>query len=157
MSDFNCEFHIIWQFLCCRINDGIFFPGKNCETDIGECDSEPCLNNGVCTELTPNTFDCDCPNGVSGTNCETVSFATFGGRQFVQVPSPAGATENDMVLGSATANDEGPDGATTLRRKKRQSDATELGIKLQFTLTTSVLDGILVFVTGVCVQDKLMV
>lgn len=37
--------------------------------DINDCDSNPCHNGAVCKDLI-NSYQCTCPNGFSGTNCE---------------------------------------------------------------------------------------
>jgi len=43
---------------------GIFlgFMGYYCETQIDQCQSNPCLNGGICRTLI-NSFKCDCPSG----------------------------------------------------------------------------------------------
>lgn len=33
------------------------------------CSSNPCENNGKC-QNNGDTYDCDCPNGFDGLNCE---------------------------------------------------------------------------------------
>lgn len=38
-------------------------------TDINDCLSGPCQNNGICTDLV-NDYRCDCVAGFDGTNCE---------------------------------------------------------------------------------------
>ncbi len=35
------------------------FTGKNCEVDINECETNPCLNNGTCTDGF-NNYTCSC-------------------------------------------------------------------------------------------------
>jgi len=40
------------------------------KTDIDDCASHPCKNNGTCTERV-NGFNCSCAPGFNGTQCET--------------------------------------------------------------------------------------
>ena len=39
-------------------------------TEILECASDPCLNDATCVEQV-NGYECQCPAGFVGTNCET--------------------------------------------------------------------------------------
>ena len=43
------------------------FPIK---TDIDDCASHPCKNNGTCTDRV-NGFNCSCAPGFNGTQCES--------------------------------------------------------------------------------------
>jgi hypothetical protein len=45
------------------------FTGLNCESDINECASDPCRNNGSCVDLT-NGFICQCSGYFEGVFCE---------------------------------------------------------------------------------------
>jgi Notch-like protein len=46
------------------------FTGATCETDIDECESDVCENNGVCRN-TAGAYSCDCSGtGFTGTNCD---------------------------------------------------------------------------------------
>ena len=40
------------------------------KTDIDDCASHPCTNNGTCTDRV-NGFNCSCTPGFNGTQCET--------------------------------------------------------------------------------------
>ena len=41
-----------------------------CETEINECESNPCKNGGTCFDLI-NSFSCSCLSGFIGKTCET--------------------------------------------------------------------------------------
>ena len=45
------------------------YTGVHCETNIDECQSNPCQNNAICTDLI-NGYRCLCMVGYEGTNCE---------------------------------------------------------------------------------------
>ncbi|KAG8436582.1 hypothetical protein GDO86_007622 [Hymenochirus boettgeri] len=45
------------------------FVGERCEIDVDECDSDPCLNGGLCQNL-PNRFHCICDMNFAGDRCE---------------------------------------------------------------------------------------
>ena len=51
----------------CTCNSG--FTGVNCETNIDECASNPCLN-GNCNNLI-GAYNCSCFAGWTGINCNT--------------------------------------------------------------------------------------
>lgn len=39
--------------------------GDECDVDVDECASRPCLSGGRCQDL-PNGFQCHCPDGYTG-------------------------------------------------------------------------------------------
>ncbi|XP_022107964.1 neurogenic locus protein delta-like [Acanthaster planci] len=45
------------------------FEGSHCQTDVDECQSNPCKNNGLCVEQV-GTYRCLCKGSYTGTNCE---------------------------------------------------------------------------------------
>ena len=45
------------------------FNGTNCESDVDECSSSPCLNGGICTDYL-NDYKCTGPIGFTGRRCE---------------------------------------------------------------------------------------
>ena len=62
----------------CAEVDGVYrclcpegYTGTNCETDIDECDSNPCVN-GTCNDVV-NGYDCICSSGYAGINCNGMS------------------------------------------------------------------------------------
>jgi protein crumbs len=47
------------------------FTGLNCETNVDDCESQPCLNHGKCLDEV-NAYACDCSDtGFEGDHCET--------------------------------------------------------------------------------------
>ncbi|XP_027720048.1 EGF-like repeat and discoidin I-like domain-containing protein 3 [Vombatus ursinus] len=45
------------------------FNGIHCQHNINECESEPCKNGGICTDLVAN-YSCECPGEFMGRNCQ---------------------------------------------------------------------------------------
>jgi EGF-like domain len=61
------------MFLQTIINEfllSIGFTGTQCEIDIDECSTAPCLNGGTCHDHI-NSFKCSCPIGFTGVRCQT--------------------------------------------------------------------------------------
>ena len=44
------------------------------KTDIDDCSSHPCKNNGTCRDRV-NRFNCNCEPGFNGTQCETGKYS----------------------------------------------------------------------------------
>jgi alpha-tubulin suppressor-like RCC1 family protein len=54
----------------CVCNAG--FSGSLCQTNINECDSNPCFNGGSCNDLV-NGFSCTCTSDYSGNLCQSLA------------------------------------------------------------------------------------
>uniref|UniRef100_A0AAY4ARE6 Delta-like protein n=1 Tax=Denticeps clupeoides TaxID=299321 RepID=A0AAY4ARE6_9TELE len=60
-----------WQCLC-DTNWG----GQLCDKDLNYCGTrQPCLNGGTCSNTGPDKYQCACPEGYSGVNCEIAEHA----------------------------------------------------------------------------------
>ena len=46
--------------------------GPECEIDIDECASNPCVNGGTCEQSIPGQFICRCPQGTISTNIDII-------------------------------------------------------------------------------------
>ena len=44
--------------------------GENCEIDIDQCTSNPCMNGGTCRQLLGSGYSCLCEMGWYGEHCE---------------------------------------------------------------------------------------
>ena len=38
---------------------------------VEPCGAQPCVNNGVCSNVGDKDYSCDCPDGYQGKNCES--------------------------------------------------------------------------------------
>lgn len=56
-------------YCCTFIRPLICFLSCSCETEINECESNPCRNGGTCFDRF-NMFVCECPPGYSGPICD---------------------------------------------------------------------------------------
>ncbi|XP_065894910.1 uncharacterized protein [Dysidea avara] len=66
--DLTCQNGGIPNDDCTMCNCPTGFVGSACETNINDCDPNPCQNGGSCTDGV-GSFTCDCHNGFSGANC----------------------------------------------------------------------------------------
>lgn len=54
-------------FNCDCIGTG--FHGSYCTTDVDDCNSNPCKNDGYCKNLPGNRYECICKTGFEGERC----------------------------------------------------------------------------------------
>ncbi|CAH3179809.1 unnamed protein product, partial [Porites evermanni] len=50
------------------------YAGAQCQTNINECSSNPCLNGGSCTDQV-NGYTCSCQPGYAGARCQSGTYA----------------------------------------------------------------------------------
>lgn len=50
----------------------IYYTGKDCQTNLNECESAPCQNDGQCVDDL-NMYKCKCEIGYEGLACEKMS------------------------------------------------------------------------------------
>lgn len=62
--------HVIAFLLNRALGIGIDLSSLLFYLDLNECDSNPCMNGGVCTDG-PDSFSCACPDAWTGLRCET--------------------------------------------------------------------------------------
>lgn len=48
------------------------YTGVSCSVDIRECNSNPCKNNGICSEPFLNMYLCSCHSGFTGPFCDQI-------------------------------------------------------------------------------------
>eukprot|EP00055_Hartaetosiga_balthica_P008395 m.31103 g.31103 ORF g.31103 m.31103 type:complete len:547 (-) comp6280_c0_seq1:348-1988(-) len=64
----NGECTSIQSGISCHCDSG--YSGTTCADDFNECLAGPCMNGGTCTTPQFNSYECACPAGFSGDNCE---------------------------------------------------------------------------------------
>lgn len=106
-----CYIHVLCMYLYDILSSGqktnsellFFLSGVNCEKNIDECASGPCLNQGICTDGI-NSYTCHCSlpfTGWSGQTCSVarmdflvlataVTIATFCNKYFAFLSSTTG-------------------------------------------------------------------
>lgn len=80
VSDPSVKVRRVWSISCCAVSQSCvktLLMCFRCETDIYECESNPCLNGATCVDRL-NQFQCVCVPGFSGKLCESnVSDGSF--------------------------------------------------------------------------------
>lgn len=61
------DYQLCHFLFSCKCSPG--FTGVECEIELDECASEPCQNEGICTDLISG-YQCHCLPSFSGHNCE---------------------------------------------------------------------------------------
>ena len=60
-----CHSYILNHYLQIQISLAAGYEGSHCETEVNECLSNPCQNNGYCTDAV-NGYQCGCLDGFKG-------------------------------------------------------------------------------------------
>jgi len=66
-ADIVCEENGTCVEGLCECDAG--YEGDSCETNIDDCDPDPCLNGGICTDGV-DSYSCECVDGYTGGNCD---------------------------------------------------------------------------------------
>ncbi|XP_030626340.1 protein jagged-2b [Chanos chanos] len=78
-----------WQCTCEKNWGGLL-----CDKDLNYCGTHhPCVNGGTCMNSEPNEYNCACPEGYSGKNCEIAEHAC------VSNPCANGGTCHEVASG----------------------------------------------------------
>ncbi|TSV02075.1 Protein jagged-1 [Bagarius yarrelli] len=78
-----------WECICERNWGGLL-----CDKDLNYCGTHrPCVNAGTCMNTEPDEYQCVCPNGYSGKNCEIVEHACMSN------PCANGGTCHEILSG----------------------------------------------------------
>ncbi|KAK7103541.1 hypothetical protein V1264_018417 [Littorina saxatilis] len=89
----------------CDLNWG----GILCDKDLNYCGRHyPCKNDGICRNTKPDQYECDCPKGFTGRNCEIAEHAC------TRNPCGHGGTCVDIINGFACNCPTGWTGPTCL-------------------------------------------
>lgn len=64
----NAGVFILFLFYLFHLSPKIGFSGELCNYEYNECDSNPCLNDGQCTDHIGG-FTCKCTRGYTGKRC----------------------------------------------------------------------------------------
>ena len=65
---------------CAMCNCAPGYTGSMCDTDINDCDPDPCVNNGTCSDEV-NDYTCTCINQWMGKNCSNCGLTCNNGAQ----------------------------------------------------------------------------
>ena len=72
-------------------------------SELNECNSDPCVNHGVCVDAV-NEFRCECPPGLSGVTCETGECATHRLVSFSKFITTSAVRRRGLITGCVWPN-----------------------------------------------------
>ena len=117
-----------------RRSSGINSLPYHLETDIDDCTSHPCKNNGTCTDRV-NGFNCSCAPGFNGTQCEKGNRNSRLSEKSSSCLYSKRRTKDFSFLIAANFSDPTGRCATTNQRSPGYPLVTELSVKLKLRAT----------------------
>ncbi|XP_069122968.1 protein jagged-1-like [Argopecten irradians] len=110
------------------------FTGSDCNTDIDECQSNPCDHGGTCTNGN-NSYTCVCPYGRTGPNCNIAVSTTQITTQFTTTLTSTSGSISSTV--SSTIQPSTVSNVTSVTSSMSRSSLTSTTATTSITTTTT--------------------